>query len=83
MIAVCITTYNHASFIAEAIKSVLAQECDEPVRIYVGDDASTDGTETVCRRLAAQDDRIVYIRRQSLSRCWTAMITGATCISCR
>ena len=63
MIAVCITTYNHASFIAEAIESVLAQECDEPVRIYVGDDASTDGTETVCRRLAAQDDRIVYIRR--------------------
>ena len=63
MIAVCITTYNHASFIAEAIESVLAQECDEPVRIYVGDDASTDGTETVCRRLAAQDDRIVYFRR--------------------
>ena len=63
MIAVCITTYNHAPFIAEAIESVLAQECDEPVRIYVGDDASTDGTETVCRRLAAQDDRIVYIRR--------------------
>ena len=63
MIAVCITTYNHAPFIAQAIESVQAQVCNEPVRIYVGDDASTDGTETVCHRLAAQDDRIVYIRR--------------------
>lgn len=63
MIAVCITTYNHAPFIAQAIESVQAQVCNEPVRIYIGDDASTDGTETVCHRLAAQDDRIVYIRR--------------------
>ena len=63
MIAVCIATYNHASFIAQAIESVQRQVCDEPLHIYIGDDASTDGTETLCRRYAAQDDRIVYVRR--------------------
>lgn len=63
MIAVCVTTYNHEAFIAEAIESVLAQQCDEPIRIYIGDDASTDGTQIVCERYAA-DKRIVYIRRK-------------------
>ena len=63
MTAVCITTYNHEQFIAQAIQSVLEQVCDEPLRIYIGDDASTDGTEAVCRRFAGQDKRIVYIRQ--------------------
>jgi len=63
MTAVCIATYNHEPFIAQAIESVFAQKCDEPVRIYIGDDASTDGTGAVCERYAAQDRRIVYVRR--------------------
>ena len=64
MIAVCITTYNHEAFIGAAIESVQAQQCDEEIRIYIGDDASTDGTSAVCRRYAAQDKRIVYVRRE-------------------
>lgn len=63
MIAVCIATYNHQSFIAQAIESVLMQLCDEPIRIYIGDDASSDDTQAVCERYAAKDARIVYIRR--------------------
>jgi len=64
MIAVCITTYNQEAFIAQAIESVLAQVCDEPLRLYIGDDASTDGTQAVCERFVATDARIVYIRRE-------------------
>lgn len=63
MIAVCIATYNHEAYIAQAIESVLAQVCDEEVCIYIGDDASTDGTQAVCERYAA-DQRIVYVRRE-------------------
>ena len=63
MIAVCIATYNHEAFIAQAIESVLAQVCDESIRVYIGDDASTDGTQAVCERYAA-DQRIVYVRRE-------------------
>ena len=65
MIAVCITTYNHASYIAQAIESVRAQVCDEPLRIYIGDDASTDGTPTICERYAAEDKRIINIRNEA------------------
>ena len=63
MIAVCIATYNHEAFIAQAIDSVLAQVCDEPIRIYIGDDASTDGTGAICERYAAKNERIVYVHR--------------------
>ena len=64
MIAVCIATYNHESFITQAIESVLAQVCDEPLRIYIGDDASTDGTQAICEQFAKEDTRIVYVRRK-------------------
>ena len=63
MIAVCIATYNHEAFIAQAIESVQAQVCDEPIRIYIGDDASTDGTTVICAHYAAEDERIVYVRQ--------------------
>lgn len=65
MIAVCITTYNHEAFIAQAIESVLQQVCDEPIRLYIGDDASTDNTQVVCEHIMSQDARIVYIRREN------------------
>jgi len=65
MIAVCIATYNHEAFIAQAVESVRAQVCDEPLRIYIGDDASTDGTQDVCEKLAKADERIVYVRRET------------------
>ena len=58
MIAVCIATYNHEAFIAQAIESVLMQQCDEELRIYIGDDASTDGTAAVCERYAACNEKI-------------------------
>ena len=64
MIAVCIATYNQETFLTQAIESVLAQQCDEPLHIYIGDDASTDGTSAICERYAKQDERIVYIRRK-------------------
>lgn len=64
MIAVCIVTYNQEQYIAQAIDSVLAQKCDEPVRIYIGDDTSTDGTQTICERYAKLNERIFYIRRE-------------------
>lgn len=62
MIAVCIATYNNEAFIAQAIESVLAQQCDEPVRLYIGDDASTDDTRAICERYAASYPQICYTR---------------------
>lgn len=52
---------NGAGTIAGVIESVLAQT-HERLELVVSDNASTDGTDAICRRLAASDARIVYHR---------------------
>ena len=64
MIGICIATYNQEQFIAQAIESALSQLCDEPIRIYIGDDCSTDTTTSICERYKEKDDRIVLVRRE-------------------
>lgn len=46
MVSVIMPTYNHASFVAEAIESVLAQEGVD-FELIVADDGSTDATRDV------------------------------------
>lgn len=46
-VSVCMITYNHAHFIAQALDSVLMQQTDFPYEIVVGDDHSTDGTTQI------------------------------------
>ena len=39
-----LTTYNHGPFVEEAVRSVLAQDWDEPMLVHISDDCSTDDT---------------------------------------
>lgn len=45
--SICCITYNHASYIQDAIDSFLMQETRFPFEILVHDDASTDGTTEI------------------------------------
>lgn len=59
LVSVCMTTYNHEAFIAQAIESVLMQQTPFDVELVVGEDASTDRTRAVCADYAARyPDRI-------------------------
>lgn len=44
MISVLVCTYNQEKYLAQALDSVLMQQCDEPFEILIGDDCSTDNT---------------------------------------
>jgi len=44
LVSISCITYNHATFIREAMDGFLAQETTFPVEILIHDDASTDGT---------------------------------------
>lgn len=64
-ISVIVVTYNQQDTIAETLDAILAQQIDEPVEIVIGDDCSSDNTESICRRYAREyPDRIVYLRRE-------------------
>lgn len=47
-VAVFMVTYNHAPFIQQAIEGVLMQQTDFPVKLFIGEDCSTDGTWEQC-----------------------------------
>jgi glycosyltransferase involved in cell wall biosynthesis len=47
-VSVCMITYNHERFIAQAIESVVTQETDFAYELVVGEDCSTDRTREIC-----------------------------------
>ncbi|KDE15327.1 glycosyltransferase family 2 protein [Rhodococcus aetherivorans] len=61
LVSVGLPVRNGAERIERVVESVLAQD-HENLELVICDNDSTDGTEDVCRDLAAQDRRIVYHR---------------------
>jgi glycosyltransferase involved in cell wall biosynthesis len=63
---VVVPCYNYARFLGRCVGSILGQEGAE-VRVLVIDDASSDDTPDVGRRLAAADPRVEF-RRHDVNR---------------
>jgi glycosyltransferase involved in cell wall biosynthesis len=61
LVSVGVPVYNGAEFVAEALQSVLAQDYPN-LELIVCDNASEDETEAICRRIAASDNRVRYLR---------------------
>ncbi|GAA2212672.1 hypothetical protein GCM10009850_081340 [Nonomuraea monospora] len=61
LVSIALPVRNGADRLEAVVRSVLAQ--DHPhLELVISDNASTDGTEELCRDLAADDPRIVYHR---------------------
>jgi len=56
-----LTTYNHASFIEQAVRSVQDQDLAGRHQIVVIDDCSTDGTTDILRRIWADDKERIQL----------------------
>jgi hypothetical protein len=72
-VTVVLPTFNRASLLVRAIRSVLGQTCQDWELIVV-DDCSTDGTEQAVRSFS--DDRIKYIRHDRNRGAGAARNTG-------
>jgi glycosyltransferase involved in cell wall biosynthesis len=75
-VTVIIPTFNRASVVGRAIRSVLVQTCQDWELIVV-DDGSTDGTEQGVRSFS--DHRIKYIRHERNRGGAAARNTGIRC----
>ncbi len=67
-------TYNHASYIREAVDSVLSQETSYPFEVIIADDASTDGTREIIQEYAQKDSRIVLSLQKVNSKVYKNLI---------
>ncbi|MPY82661.1 MAG: glycosyltransferase [Actinophytocola sp.] len=54
--------YNGEKYLAESLDTLLGQTFGD-FELIISDNASTDGTEATCRRYAAMDARIRYLRQ--------------------
>lgn len=52
---------NERNYLEHAVKTVLAQDLDEPLELVLALGPSTDGSTELARRLAAADQRIILI----------------------
>lgn len=62
MVSVCMITYGHENYIAEAIEGVLMQKCNFHIELIIADDCSPDNTATVVNRIIKNDTRAHIIR---------------------
>jgi glycosyltransferase involved in cell wall biosynthesis len=60
-VSVGLPTYNRAASLHRAIESVLEQT-HRDLELVISDNASTDGTEALCRGWAERDERVRYVR---------------------
>ena len=61
-VSIGMPVYNGEPFIREALDSLLAQTFTD-FELIISDNASTDGTEAICREYEAKDARIRYVRQ--------------------
>ncbi|NJK42248.1 MAG: glycosyltransferase [Aquincola sp.] len=57
-VSVCMISYKHEPYIAQAIESILSQKVDFPIELVIGDDCSPDGTTAVIQHWAERDLRV-------------------------
>jgi glycosyltransferase involved in cell wall biosynthesis len=63
-VSIGLPVYNGERFLGEALGSLLGQTYTE-FELIISDNASTDGTEQICRRYAARDQRVRYYRNST------------------
>ena len=59
-VSVIIPSYNAAEYIAQTLKSVLAQTLSD-IEIIVVDDGSTDSTRDIVAEFARKDSRVTLV----------------------
>jgi hypothetical protein len=62
-VSIGLPVYNGERFLRDALDSLLSQSFED-FELLIADNASTDGTEEICRSYAAGDPRIRYIRNR-------------------
>lgn len=46
-LSICLITYNHEKFLAQCLDGIIAQQCNFPIEIVIGEDKSTDSTPAI------------------------------------
>lgn len=59
-VSIGVPVHNGERFLRAAVESLLSQDVDD-IEVLLADNASTDGTDAICREFAARDPRVRYL----------------------
>jgi glycosyltransferase involved in cell wall biosynthesis len=69
-VSIGLPVYNRERYVRETLDSLLAQTFED-FELIISDNASTDGTEDICREYASKDRRIHYYRNdENMGASW-------------
>ena len=78
-ITVGLPVFNGASYLSEAVDSILGQTYSE-IELLIADNASTDGTLEMCHEFARRDDRVRVLSsmiNRGLAWNWNRLVVEA------
>ena len=61
LLSVCMISFNHEQFIAQAIESILMQKTNFDFELVIGEDYSTDDTRKICEGYAKRNPKIIQL----------------------
>jgi len=64
LVSIGIPTYNRANLLGRSIESALSQDYAN-IEVVISDNASTDGTQSICEAYCRQSSRVTYLRLPS------------------
>lgn len=65
LVSVWMVTYNQEDYIQKAIESAMMQKTDFVFKLFIGDDASTDSTAILCKKMKEKyPNRIVFFQNE-------------------
>lgn len=59
LVSICMITYNHELYIAQAIESILMQKTDFQIEVLIGEDCSTDKTRNIVAEFVTKHPNII------------------------
>jgi glycosyltransferase involved in cell wall biosynthesis len=69
-VSIGLPVHNGARYVRETMDSILSQDYAD-LELIIGDNGSTDATASICREVAARDDRVRYLRSdENLGASW-------------
>jgi glycosyltransferase involved in cell wall biosynthesis len=58
-VSVCVLTYNHERYVRDCLQGIVDQKTNFPFEVIVGDDCSTDATQSIVREFASRYPEVV------------------------
>lgn len=64
LLSICIPTWNRAEYLEKSLNSLVNQDEFAQVEVVISDNASTDGTQSLCEKFCSQYPNIIYHRNE-------------------